>query len=338
MADKINGQSVTFSNPPHIVGHASIVGPEESKGPYGDFFDLHCTDCKCGQDSWEKGEKKMAADVIDMAMGKCSVSPGDIDVMLGGDLLNQIITANYAARDLDIPFLGLYGACSTLVEGLVLGAVLMDGGFADCTMTFASSHYQTAERQYRTPLEYGAQYPPYKQYTITGAGAYVLGWLNGNVWVTHGTFGKVIDLGVSDPNDMGAAMAPAAAETILQNFNDLQRTIDDYDLILTGDLGLNGLNMLEKLLKEKNINTDNKLMDCGAEIFGGKKKYGSGGSGVGATAVFIGSVIIPKIISQEINRVLVIGTGALLSPLTVKQKESIPGIAHGVVIEKIVGS
>ncbi|MFP4016579.1 MAG: stage V sporulation protein AD [Halanaerobiales bacterium] len=337
MAKKINGQTFIYNNPPHIVNHASTVGPEESKGPYGECFDLHCTDSKCGQDSWEKGEKKMTADTVELAMSKAGVAPGDIDLAFGGDILDQNITANFVARDLDISYIGLYGACSTLIEGIALGAACMDGGFSDCTLVFGSSHYQTAERQYRTPLEYGAQYPPYKQYTITGAGAYVLGWLGGKVWITHSTLGKVIDLGLTDPNDMGSAMAPAAADTILQHFADTSRGIQDYDLILTGDLGITGLRVLESLLEEKNINTENKLKDCGAEIFGGKKKYGSGGSGVGATAVFLGSVIIPKIINGELNRVLTVGTGALLSPLTIKQKESIPSIAHAIVVEKVGG-
>lgn len=338
MSKRSKGQTFIFENPPHIVAHASIVGPEESKGPYSDYFDLHCTDVKCGKDSWEKGEEKMATDAVNLSLDKASVTPGDVDFLLGGDLLNQLITADFVARDLDIPFLGLYSACATLTQGLVLAAALMVGGFADCSVAFSSSHYQTAERQYRTPLEYGAQYPPYKQYTVTGAGSYVLGWLGGNVWITHGTLGKVIDLGVSDPNDMGSAMAPAAAEIVLQNFTDLNRDINDYDLILTGDLGMTGKKMLTTLLEEKNINLENKLLDCGAEIFGKKKQYGSGGSGVGASAVFMGSVIIPKIISGEFNRILLIGTGALLSPTTVKQNESIPTIAHGVVVEKIPGS
>ncbi|NLM98318.1 MAG: stage V sporulation protein AD [Halanaerobiaceae bacterium] len=337
MAVKKRGQTFVYSNPPHIVAHASIVGPEESRGPYGEYFDLHCSDTKCGKDSWEKGEEQMAADAVNLSMDKASVSAADVDFLLGGDLLNQIITSDFVARDQDIPFLGLYSACATLVEGLLLGAGLMDGGFADCVVAFASSHYQTAERQYRTPLEYGVQYPPYKQFTVTAAGSYVLGWTGGGVWITHGTLGKVMDLGVSDPNDLGSAMAPAAAELILQHFSDLKRGIVDYDLILTGDLGKSGIKMLTVLLEEKGILLSDKLMDCGAEIFGGEKKYGAGGSGVGASAAFVGSVIIPRLISGELERVLLVGTGALLSTITVKQSETIPGISHGVVIEKLPG-
>jgi stage V sporulation protein AD len=337
MAEKTKGQTLIFRNPPHIVAHASIVGPEESKGPYSEYFDLHLEDAKYGKDSWEKGEERMAANAVNLSLDKASVTPADVDLMLGGDLLNQLITADFVARDLDTPFLGIYSACATLVEGLTLGAALMDGGFADCVVAFASSHYQTAERQFRTPLEYGVQYPPYKQYTVTGAGSYVLGWLGGDVWISHATLGKVIDLGVTDPNDLGSAMAPAAAEIILQNFKDLNRSINDYDLILTGDLGITGKKVLTVLLEEENVIPEDKLMDCGAEIFGYKEEYGSGGSGVGASATFFGSVIIPKMKAGEYRRVLLIGTGALLSALTVKQKESIPAIAHAIVAERIPG-
>ncbi len=337
MAKKLQGQTLTYQKHPHIISHGSIVGPEEGKGPLKDNFDLICEDAKCGQKTWEKGEKKMVSDVIDLTLGKGSISPSDINFLIAGDLLNQIITANYVSRDYDIPFIGIYGACSTAIEALTLGSMKMDGGFADCILCFSSSHYQTAERQYRTPLEYGDQYPGNKQWTVTGAGAYVLGWIGGKVWITHSTVGKVIDLGVKDANNMGAAMAPAAADTILQHFMDLNRGPEDYDLILTGDLGKVGKKVLTALLQEKNVKLGNKLQDCGAMIFGGDKKYGAGGSGCAASATVMGSVIVPQIISGKLNRVLVIGTGALLSSLSVQQNESIPGIAHAIVIEKIAG-
>ncbi|QTL98092.1 stage V sporulation protein AD [Iocasia frigidifontis] len=335
MAEKLQGQTISYKNPPHIIAHGSIVGPEEGKGPLGDSFDLVCEDVKCEEKTWEKGEKKMVADLIELTLGKASISASDVDFLIAGDLLDQIITANFVSRDYDIPFLGIYGACSTAVEALALGSMKMDGGYADCILCFASSNYQTAERQFRTPLEYGVQYTGNNQWTVTGAGAYLLGWIGGKVWITHSTIGKVIDLGIKDANDMGAAMAPAAADTILQHFTDLNRGPQDYDMIITGDLAGIGKKILTSLLEEKNIKTGNKLQDCGAMIFGGKKKYGAGGSGCAASAVIIGSVIIPQIISGKLNRVLVIGTGALLSPLSVLQNESVPGIAHAVVIEKI---
>ncbi|MFW5787743.1 MAG: stage V sporulation protein AD [Halanaerobiales bacterium] len=337
MAERLKGQTLIFQNPPHIVSCASIAGPEEIRGPLGNCFDLKCEDPKCGQRTWEKGEMKMVSEVISYALSRENISPSDINFLIAGDLLNQIITANYVSRDYDIPFIGIYGACSTMIEALSLGSIKMDGSYADCVLCFASSHYQTAERQYRTPLEYGVQYPGNKQFTVTGAGAYILGWLGGKVWITHSTIGKVIDLGRKDANNLGSAMAPAAAETILQHFSDLNRGFKDYDLVITGDLGQVGQKILRELLVEKKLKPGNKLKDCGKMIFAGKNKYGAGGSGCAASAIVVGSVIIPRIISGEYNRVLVVGTGALLNPLIIKQDESIPAIAHAVVIEKIKG-
>lgn len=335
MAKKLKGQTLIYKSPPHIVSWGTIVGPEEGKGPLGNSFDLVCNDAKCGQKSWEKGEKKMVQDVIGLALSKEQISPFDVDFIVGGDLLSQLIIANYVARDFDVPFLGLYGACSTMIEALAVASLLMDGGFADCTLAFSSSHYQTAERQFRTPLEYGAQYAPYKQWTVTGAGAYVLGWLDGKVWITHSTFGKVIDLGITDGTDMGTAMAPAAADTILQHFKDTDRGPQDYDFVITGDLGKVGSDALNTLLLEHHIELGDKLNDCGWIIFGGDKKYGAGGSGCAASGTLLGSYYIPKIIGGEINRILIVGTGALLSPLSIQQKESIPAVGHAIVVEKI---
>jgi stage V sporulation protein AD len=335
LAKNLTGQTLFFENPPGIVDVGTVVGPEEKNGPFGSNFDLSYEDAKCDEDTWEKGEKKMVSDAISIVLGKTKIDVSDIDHIIGGDLLNQIAISSYTARDYNIPYLGVYGACSTLVEGMGIGASLMDGGFADCVMTYCSSHYQTAERQYRTPLEYGAQYPPYKQFTVTGAGAYLLGWLNTKVVITHTTFGKVIDLGVKDANDMGSAMAPAAADTVLQHFNDIKRGPQDYDLIVTGDLGRTGKNVLLSLLKDKKLNKIDNFFDCGDEIYASQKKYGAGGSGCAASAVIFGSSIMPDMIKGELNRILLVGTGALLSPLTVLQGESIPGIAHAVVIEKV---
>ncbi len=335
MSDKLKGQTISFQNPPLIVNSASIVGPEEGQGPLGDKFDLICDDVKCGKNTWEKGEKKMVSDIIKLTLDRASVSSSDLDFIIGGDLLNQIVTSNYVARDLGIPFLGVYGACSTIIEALSIGAILMDGGYADAVLSFTSSHYQTAERQFRTPLEYGDQYTSCNQQTVTGAGAYLLGWLGGQVRITHSTIGKVIDLGATSPTNMGGAMAPAAADTIIQHFLDLGRGPQDYDLILTGDLGRVGRNILNSLLEENNIVTGEKLQDCGALIFGDNKKFGAGGSGCAASATVLSSTFIPQIISGKINRLLIVGTGALFSPLTVQQKESIPCIAHGIVIEGV---
>ncbi|MFW6007443.1 MAG: stage V sporulation protein AD [Halanaerobiales bacterium] len=338
MAKKLQGQTITLNNPPQIVNVGTIAGPEESRGPLGDKFDLVTEDPKLGQDSWEKGERKMVSEVIDLTFGKASVSPSDIDIMLAGDLLNEIVTSNYVAKSYDIPYLGLYGACSTLVEALGLGSLFMDGGFADSVLAYTSSHYQTAERQFRYPLEYGVQYPADKQYTVTGAGAYILGWMGGQVQISHITWGKVIDYGRKDPNDMGIVMAPAAADTILQHFDDTNREPQDYDLIVTGDLGQIGSNILNSLMQEKNIDISDRQKDCGVIIFGeDSKKHGAGGSGCAASATVVGSTIIPEIISGNLSRVLVVATGVLHNPILLQQKDTIPAIAHAIVLEKISG-
>lgn len=335
MAVKKKGQTYFFSNPPGIVTASSAAGCEEGKGSFGSEFDIVSYDNKFGEDTWEKAEKKMVQDTIGYALNKSGVSTSDLDLIIGGDLLNQIITSSYTARDYSVPFLGIYGACSSMIEALLLGSVMMDGGYADSVLAFSSSHYQTAERQYRTPLEYGDQYPPYKQWTVTGAGIYILGWLNAKTIITHGTVGKIIDPGIKDANNMGGAMAASAADSILQHFQDTSRGIEDYDLIITGDLGKTGKEVMMALLSEKNINDKNKFFDCGDEIYNHDKRYGAGGSGCAASAILLAGHFIPRLISEELNRIMVIGTGALLSPLSVLQGESIPGIAHIVVIEKM---
>ena len=335
MSEKINGQTVNFHAPPHIIGHSSIVGPEEARGPLSGKFDLTYQDPKCGKNTWEKGEKKMASDAINLAIDRSGVAEKNIDFMLGGDLLDQIATANYIARDFSIPFFGLYGACSTMVESLSLGSILIDGGYAKAVLGFSSSHYQTSERQYRTPLEYGDQYPPYKQWTVTGAGSYLLGTMGGEVWITHSTVGKVLDLGIKDPGNMGAAMAPAAADTIMQHFMDVSRGPQDYDLIVTGDLGRTGKKLLDSLLRENDIFLEDKLQDCGDIILKNSNKYGAGGSGCAASATVFAAHFIPEIYFGNIYRILLIGTGALMNPVLLQQKESIPCIAHAVSVEKV---
>lgn len=335
MATKLKGQTVNFYTPPQISGHSSVMGPEEGQGPLGNKFDLTYKDPKCGKSSWEKGEKQMVSDAVGLSLDKAGVSADKIDFMLGGDLLDQIVTANYIARDFSVAFLGLYGACSTMIEGLCMSSFLLDGGFADKVLAFSSSHYQTAERQYRTPLEYGDQYPPYKQWTVTGSGSYVLEKSGGDVWITHCTVGKVMDLGIKDANNMGAAMAPAAADTIMQHFIDISRGPQDYDLIVTGDLGRTGKDILAELLRENNMNIKNKIQDCGDILLPDEKKYGAGGSGCAASAGVLSAHYIPEISSGNIGRILFLGTGSLMNPVMLQQKESIPGISHAVVIERI---
>ena len=334
MVKKIKGQTLTYQNPPEIVASGSIVGPEEANGPLRDNFDLTSQDPKFNQKTWEKGEKQMISEIIGVTFDKASVTPSDVDLMLAGDLTNQITPSNFVARDFDIPYLGLFNACATFIEALNVGSMAIDGGFADCILAYTSSHYQTSERQFRTPIEYGDQYPPIKQWTVTGAGAFILGWKGGNVQITHSTFGKIIDLGRKNPKDLGSAMAPAAVDTLLQHFKDLNRGPQDYDLIVTGDLGAFGSKIFKLLLEEKNVDLQDKYEDCGNMIFDDSDKYGSGGSGPAVSAVVLGSTLIPDITGGNNNRILVIGTGALFNPLTTQQNETIPGIAHALVIEK----
>ncbi len=334
MAENICGQTLLFNNRPSILSYGTVAGPEEGTGPLGSNFDLVYEDSHCGEKTWEMGEMKMVKKAIDFALGRGNLDRNDIDILLGGDLLNQIIVSNFSARSFSLPFLGFYGACSTMVEVLLMSSVLINGKYADKVLAFSSSHYQTAERQYRTPLEYGDQYPPAKQWTITGSGAYIIGESGGQVVVTQGTIGRVIDLGINDSNDMGSAMAPAAADTILQHFSDLQRGPQDYDLIITGDLGNVGKDVLKALMAEKNCDPGEKLKDCGAMILVNKNKYGAGGSGCGASALGLGAIFIPELTAGNLNKILFIGTGALMSPLILNQNETIPAIAHAVVLER----
>ena len=250
---KRTGKTVYFNSPPVISATSATVGEFEGQGPLKDYFDRIITDPYCGCKTFEKAERKICADNCNNVLRKANLKPDQIDLMLAGDLLNQIVTANFCARDLQIPFIGLYSACATLVEALALGSILIDGDFANNLLAFASSHYQTAERQYRMPIEYGSQYPPFKQWTVTGSGAFILSKNGSGPMITHATFGHVLDLGVIDPNDMGSAMAPAAGDTIIQHLNDINRGPIDYDLILTGDLGDVGKTILRELLLEKNI-------------------------------------------------------------------------------------
>ncbi|QSZ28374.1 stage V sporulation protein AD [Aceticella autotrophica] len=331
---KIGTQSVKLSNPPSFISSATIVGPKEGKGPLKDYFDIILTDDTYGEKSWEKAECKMFQDSINLALKKVNLQINDIDYLLGGDLLNQIITASFAARQFNVPTLGLYGACSTMAEGLSLGAMLIDGEYADNVIITTSSHFSTAERQYRFPLEQGVQRPFTSQWTVTGSGSSILSSKGEGPYITHITIGKVIDLGIKDANNMGAAMAPAAADTIITHFNDTGFTIDDYDLIITGDMARVGRNILLDLLNKEGYNIDSKYKDCGIEIFDETQDVHSGGSGAGCSSVVLNSWLLSKIKNGVYNRVLFIATGALLSPTSSQQGESIPAIAHAVTICK----
>lgn len=336
---KIGLQTVAFSRPVAIVSSATCVGPLEGEGPLRGSFDVVYPDMLNGAGSWEKAETAMLKEAVQTALGKGKLSAQSIDFLLAGDLLNQCISANFAARDIGIPMLGLYGACSTMAESTGLGSALIDGGFAQYTVAAVSSHYASSERQYRFPTEYGGQKPPYCQYTVTGAGAVVL--TNGQSVqglaprVTHFTIGKITDLGIKDPFDMGSAMAPAAADTILRHFSDLNIKPGHYDLVLTGDLSFVGKGILEELLHQSGLELGNTLNDCGLMIFDrDRQEVFAGGSGCGCSAAVLCGHILEMFRQGKLQRILFVGTGALLSPTSYQQGESIPCIAHAVAIEQ----
>lgn len=332
---RIGAQTICFENKPCILATASVVGPKEGRGPIGSQFDLVLEDALFHQESYEQAEHAIFLEACKRCLQKAHMENNQVQAMLGGDLLNQIMAASLSARELSIPFLGLYGACSTMAESLTLGAILTDGGYAFPVLCAAGSHYCTAERQYRFPLEYGNQRTPAAQWTVTGCGACLLGQGdNSMARIAMATIGRVVDMGINDANNMGAAMAPAAADTLTAHFRDTRRTPLDYDRIITGDLGLVGSSILRELMKKNDYEIpDDHYMDCGLTIYDSKEDVHAGGSGCGCSASVLSAHILPKLQSGEWKRVLFMATGALLSPTTNQQGETIPGVAHAVILE-----
>lgn len=332
---KMGTQTVKLYNPPSILTTASIVGPKEGEGPLSSYFDLVLTDDMYEEKTWEKAESKMTRETIKLALQKIKIAPEKIDYLFGGDLLNQIISSSFAARELKIPFFGLYGACSTMTESLSLGSMVIDGGYADYVIASTSSHFSSAERQYRFPLELGSQRPPTSQWTVTGAGAAILGSTGQGPYITYITTGRVLDFGIKDANNMGAAMAPAAADTIIRHFKDTGLRPKDYDLIITGDLGQVGKNLAIQIAGENGYDLSANFTDCGVEIFDLEKQdVHSGGSGCGCSAATFCGYLYSEIKKGNINKLLIVSTGALLSPTSTLQGESIPSIAHAVTVER----
>lgn len=332
-AKRIGQQTIQFANSPVVMASSSVVGPKEGQGPLADSFDKIIQDTYYGEKTWEKAESKFLEDAVNTVLKKGGMSADDIDFLLAGDLLNQITSANYAARQLAMPFLGLYGACSTMYEGIALAAMLVDGGYAQRAVAAVSSHHDTAERQYRFPTELGAQRAMTAQWTVTGAGAMVIGTQGPGPKITHATIGKIVDQGIKDANNMGAAMAPAAADTILTHLEDTGRSPQDYDLIVTGDLATIGKALVEKLAQQQNIDLSNNYTDCGILIYDPSQDVHAGGSGCACSAVVTCSYLIEEMVAGKFKRILGVGTGALHSPCTTQQGESIPGIAHAVVFK-----
>lgn len=332
----MGAQTFVYENPVAIASHVSIAGPKEGQGPLADWFDVILDDDLLGQKSWELAESEMVRRAAEQALSIGRLPAKSAQAMLGGDLNNQIIASSFAARALGIPFLGLYGACSTFVQAMILGSALISSGYLDNALCTASSHYCTAERQFRFPVELGNQRPPQASWTTTACGCCLLtsGHSPTGLTVTGGTIGRVIDLDIKDANHMGAAMAPAVCSTIEAHLADLHRSAADYDLIATGDLGWIGRNILAELFKRDRIEIpDEKLIDCGASIFSQQQDAHAGGSGCGCVASVSCGWLMKRIEKGELRRVLIAGSGAMLSPTSCQQGQSIPGISYAVCIE-----
>lgn len=337
MNKKVGKQTVFFSDNVYISGHANIAGKKEGEGPLPEYFDYVMKDAEWGEKSWEKTESKMQKYVAEHAIQHSGLSASDIDCVFAGDLLNQCIAAGFAFRELDVPFFGVYGACSTMAETLALASMMIDGGYAQNALAATSSHFCTAERQYRNPLEYGGQRTPTAQWTVTGAGAVVVSKnVKSDVSVKAVTVGKIVDMGIKDANNMGAAMAPAAYYTIKAHFEDTGLSPEHYDLIVTGDLGTLGKTLVLDMLSDDGLDIKNNYNDCGCMIFDvNEQDVHSGGSGCGCGAVVLTGYIMDMLHRKKLKNVLFTATGALLSPTSALQGESIPCIAHSVAISAV---
>lgn len=343
MIKKIGRQSFILPSKPRLVSAASFVGKKEGEGPLGKLFDVVLKDDTIGLDSFEQAESRMLESAVRLALKKAGLGPENADLFMGGDLLSQIIAAGFAARELRTPFLGMYGACSTMAESIITASMLTDGGFSDIAVCGASSHFSSSEREFRYPLEMGTQSPPTAQRTVTGAGAVVICSekasvpepVFGNIAVTGGTVGIVCDYGVTDAGNMGAAMAPAAASTVCAHLSENGIGPDHYDRIFTGDLGSFGTEMFYDLCSAKGCDLKGVHSDCGKLIFSSEQKVVCGGSGCGCCSVTLAGHILPEMEAGRLKKVLFVATGALLSPLSAMQGESIPSVAHAAVIERI---
>ena len=326
-------QSIEFETPPYIVNYASIVGKKEGDGPLGDYFDQIETDPMLGKPNWEEAESELQKQAVQLALSKAELKTKDIRYLFCGDLLGQIIASSFGMLSFQIPMFGLYGACSTAGESLSLAAMTVAAGYADHCLAVTSSHFASAVKQFRYPLEYASQRPLSTTWTVTGSGAFIVG-KEGNVKISGITTGKLVDYGIKDSMNMGAAMAPAAADTIAAHFKDFHRSPTDYDLVVTGDLGTIGRSLLLDLLMEQGYDLTNQHFDCGIAIFDDlKQDTHAGGSGCGCSAVTLAGYLLPKLETGELKRILFLPTGALLSTVSFNEGQSIPGICHGVILE-----
>lgn len=329
-------QTWVFQNQPKIIGAAAVVGPFEGRGPLAKDFDIIHGDLTIGQKSWEKAEKILLEESNELAIENAGLTKEQINFYIGGDLMNEIISSSFAARTLAVPFLGIFSACSTAMEGLALASLFVDTDFAKYALASACSHNAGAEKQFRYPTEYGAQKPPTAQFTVTGSGSAVVAKEGKGPSVVSATIGRVVDMGLTDPFNMGAAMAPAAVDTIQAHLRDLRVEPDHYDLIVTGDLAKVGHELAYELLEKHRIPIgETRFSDCGMMIYDYEtQSVQAGASGSGCSAVVTYGHLLKKLQKGDFKRILVVATGALLSPLTFQQGESIPCIAHAVAIER----
>lgn len=329
MPQRLGRYTLDLTSRPRIISSAAVVGKKEGEGPLAKYFDKINDDTSLGEASWEKAESSLQKAAAQTALDKAGLAPSDIDYIFAGDLLNQCIGSTYGLRDLQIPFIGLFGACSTMALSLATAGTFVDGGAAGKAVAITSSHFCSAERQFRTPLEYGGQRTPTSQWTVTGSGAAIVGAGDSGVAINKITIGKIVDLGIKDANNMGAAMAPSAADTLITYFKDTGTSPNDYDLILTGDLGKVGSGLLHELLKAEGINLGKKHNDCGMMIYDFETQdINAGASGCGCAGSVLCGYIMDKMTSGQLSNILFMATGALMSTTSSQQGESIPGVSH----------
>ena len=329
MAKRIGKYTVEMTGGPVIKAFASSVGKKEAEGPLGKEFDQVFEDTTLQEPSWEKAESRLQTETVKILLKKCGMDASEINYIFAGDLLNQCMSSSFGLRSLNIPFLGQFGACSTMAQSLFLAATSIEAGIADYSVAVTSSHFCSSERQFRFPLQYGGQRTPTAQWTVTGSGAILVARNEEGPKIKYCTVGRITDLGIKDANNMGAAMAPSAAKTLLSFFSDTKTKPDDYDLILTGDLGEVGSALLKQLLENEGVRLKTNYNDCGLMIYYKEKQdVHAGGSGCGCSASILCSLILNKVKNKELKNILFIATGALMSPTSAQQGETIPGVAH----------
>ena len=335
MNRKIGKQTLIFEKPPCIKAAGSVVGVKEGNGPLSEYFDTILKDDAFGADTWEAAESKIQHQAFQVALSKAKLTAQDVDLIFAGDLMNQCVATHYGIRDFNVPFVGMYGACSTMVESLCMASAFVSGGFAENAAAMTSSHFCSAEKQFRYPLEYGSQRAPTAQWTVTGSGCAIVSDKGSDIFVTHATIGKIVDFGITDILNMGAAMAPAAIDTLCTLFRDTDTSPSDYDGIFTGDLGVLGSDILMDLIKKEGYDISSVHNDCGKMIFDIKgQDVHCGGSGCGCMATVLCGHILKEMEKGKYKKIIAMATGALMNPTVVLQGQSIPGIAHAVIIER----